>query len=117
MYRRDDPAVTPCGAVDGTNAAPLPEAEDFSCYDLVISSLPNVVEHFRRMGVPAEPHRLAFEPRVLQGLKGGEPKTPITFVGSVDSYHDGRVRLLESLCRSTDRKIYGPELTVCRKTR
>jgi len=55
------------GLLMGQNAAPLPEAEDFSCYDLVISSLPNVVEHFRRMGVPAEPHRLAFEPRVLQG--------------------------------------------------
>jgi spore maturation protein CgeB len=59
------------------------------------------------MGVPAEPHGLAFEPRVLQRLRDGEPKTPITFVGSMDLYHDGRVRLLESLCQSTDIKIYG----------
>jgi spore maturation protein CgeB len=91
----------------GQHAAPLPEWEDFSCYDLVISSLPNLVKHFRRMGVPAEPHRLAFEPRVLQRLRDGEPKTPITFVGSITVYHEDRVRLLESLCRSLDIKIYG----------
>ena len=91
----------------GQHAAPLPEGEDFSCYDLVVSSLPNLVKHFRRMGVPAEPHRLAFEPRVLQRLRDGEPKTPITFVGSVTVHHSGRVRLLESLCRYPDTKIYG----------
>ena len=91
----------------GQHAAPLPEGEDFSCYDLVVSSLPNLVEHFRRMGVPAEPHGLGFEPRVLQRLRDGVPKEPITFVGSMTLYHDGRVRLLESLCRSLDTKIYG----------
>ena len=91
----------------GQHAAPLPEGEDFSCYDLVVSSLPNLVEHFRKMGVPAEPNRLAFEPRVLRRLRNGEPKTPITFVGSMTLHHDGRVRLLESLCRCLDIKIYG----------
>src|SRR5215510_9042502 len=49
----------------GQHAAPLPEWEDFSCYDLVISSLPNLVDYFRGKGVPAEPHGLGFEPRVL----------------------------------------------------
>jgi len=91
----------------GQHAAPLPEGEDFSCYDLVVSSLPNMVDYFRKMGLPAEPHRLAFEPRVLQRLRDGEPKTPITFVGSLTVYHNDRVRLLESLCRSLDIKIYG----------
>jgi hypothetical protein len=91
----------------GQHAAPLPEGEDFSCYDLVVSSLPNLVKHFRRMGVPAEPHGLAFEPRVLQRLGDEEPKTPVTFVGSITLHHDGRVRLLEYLCRCLDIKIYG----------
>jgi spore maturation protein CgeB len=59
------------------------------------------------MGVPAEPHGLGFEPRVLQRLKEGGPKEPSTFVGSLTIYHDGRVRLLESVCRSLDPKIYG----------
>jgi spore maturation protein CgeB len=91
----------------GQHAAPLPEGEHFSCYDLVVSSLPNLVEHFRRMGIPAEPHGLGFEPRVLQRLRDGEPKTPITFIGSITLYHDSRVRLLEYLCRYLDIKIYG----------
>ena len=91
----------------GQHAAPLPEAEDFSCYDLIVSSLPNLVKHFRRMGVPAEPHRLAFEPRILHRLRDEEPKTPITFVGSITLHHDGRVRLLEYLSRHLDIKVYG----------
>jgi spore maturation protein CgeB len=91
----------------GQHAAPLPEGEDLNCYDLIVSSLPNLVEHFHKMGVPAEPNRLAFEPQVLRRLRNGEPKTPITFVGSMTLYHDGRVRLLESLCRDLDIKIYG----------
>ena len=92
----------------GQHAAPLPEGEDFSCYDLVVSSLPNLVEHFRRMGIPAEPHGLAFEPRVLQRMRREEPKIPITFVGSMTLHHDGRVRLLESLCKSVPyTKVYG----------
>jgi spore maturation protein CgeB len=91
----------------GQNAAPLPEWEDFSCYDLVVSSLPNLVKHFRRMGVPAEPQRLAFEPRILHRLRDEEPKTPITFVGSITLHHDSRVRLLEYLSRHLDIKIYG----------
>jgi spore maturation protein CgeB len=91
----------------GQHAAPLPEGEGFSCYDLVVSSLPNLVEHFRGMGVQAEPHGLGFEPQVLQSLRDGEPKTPIAFVGSITVYHDDRVRLLEYLCRSLNIKIYG----------
>ena len=91
----------------GQHAAPLPEGEDFSCYDLVVSSLPNLVKHFRRRGVSAEPHCLAFEPRVLQRLRDEEPKTPMTFAGSITLHHDGRIRLLEYLCRYLDLKIYG----------
>jgi spore maturation protein CgeB len=91
----------------GQHAAPLPAREDFSCYGLVVSSLPNLVDYFRRMGVPAEPHRLGFEPRVLQRLRDGGPKEPITFVGSLSLHHDGRLRVLESVCRSLEPKIYG----------
>jgi spore maturation protein CgeB len=91
----------------GQHAAPLPEWEDYSCYDLVVSSLPNLVKHFRRMGIPAESHGLAFDPRVLEKLRDGAPKMPITFVGSMTFHHDARVRLLESLCRSADIEIYG----------
>jgi spore maturation protein CgeB len=91
----------------GQHAAPLPEREDFSCYDFVVSSLPNLVGHFRRMGIPAELHRLAFEPRVLRKLRDGEPKTPIIFVGSMTAHHQDRVQLLESLCRRPETKIYG----------
>src|SRR4029453_13502971 len=35
----------------GQIASPLPRGEDFSVYDLIISSLPNQVNHFRGLGV------------------------------------------------------------------
>jgi hypothetical protein len=69
----------------GQHAAPLPEGEDFSCYNLVVSSLPNLVKHFRRIGVPAEPQAV-FEPQTLQ-TRDGEPKA-IAFVGSITVFHD-----------------------------
>src|SRR5262249_21946130 len=40
------------GLLLGQHAAPLPEQEDFSCYDLCLSSLPNLVEYFRKRGIP-----------------------------------------------------------------
>lgn len=91
----------------GQIASPLPKAENLSCYDLVISSLPNFVEHFHRMGVPAELHRLAFEPRLLSRLKNEAKKTSISFVGSLSQHHESRVQLLEYLCERLDVEVWG----------
>ncbi len=83
----------------GQIAAPLPKHEDLRVYDLVISSLPNFVEHFRRLGAPSEVHRLAFEPAILLGLGSRGPDIPVTFVGSVSPTHDTRILWLEYLCQ------------------
>lgn len=91
----------------GQIASPLPEGEEFGCYDLVISSLPNFVEHFRHMGVPVELHRFAFEPKVLSHLSDGYAKIAISFVGSLSQDHQTRVQLLEYLCARLDVKVWG----------
>jgi spore maturation protein CgeB len=91
----------------GQIASPLPEAENFSCYDLVISSLPNLVEHFRRIGMRTELHRLAFEPRVLSRLKKEERPIAISFVGSLSKHHEARVHLLAYLCERLDVEVWG----------
>jgi spore maturation protein CgeB len=92
----------------GQHAAPLPSDEDIRCYDLLLSSLPNQVDHFRRTGVRAELKRLAFEPRILERLKTSPTKTAISFVGSLDPDHQSRLQLLERVCVRPDVELWGP---------
>jgi hypothetical protein len=92
----------------GQIAAPLPEGEDYSCYDLVISSLNNFVEYFRKQGIPSELNCLGFEPRVLDALdKTRDADIPVSFVGGLSRAHEERIRLLEYLCRQYDIQIWG----------
>jgi spore maturation protein CgeB len=95
------------GLLVGQIASPLPKGEDFSTYDLILSSLPNLVDHFRSLGVPSELHRFAFEPRVLDFMKKRERKIPVSFVGSLSRHHADRARLLEAVARSTDVTVWG----------
>ncbi len=95
----------------GQIASPLPQGEDFGCYDLVISSLPNFVDYFRKLGIPSELNRLAFEPRVLEKVKDSNRVTiPVSFVGSMFQVHGARVRWLEHLCQRLDVRVWGPTI-------
>jgi spore maturation protein CgeB len=92
----------------GQIAAPRPEGEDYSVYDLVISSLPNFVEWFSRHGVRARYNQLAFEPSLLDAL-GPQPERdiPLSFVGSLSPEHTGRVAWLEEIARNAPLKVWG----------
>ena len=95
----------------GQIASPLPQREDFRCYNLVISSLPNFVTHFRKLGIPSELNRFAFEPRVLEKLDEDDKVTlPLSFVGSLSPAHKGRARLLEYLCAQLPLKVWGQRI-------
>ena len=91
----------------GQIAAPLPEGENWGVYDLVISSLPNFVEYFRRIGVRSEFNRLAFEPTVLRALSTQRKNILVSFVGSFTSSHSKRDQLLEHLCSNLPINIWG----------
>jgi spore maturation protein CgeB len=91
----------------GQIASPLPEAGDYSAYDLMISSLPNYVGYFQENGVPAELNRLAFEPRVLDVIRPLARDIPVSFVGSVTPDHRSRFDLLEYLAVSSQIAIWG----------
>lgn len=91
----------------GQHAAPLPENQDYSDYDLVVSSLPNLVDYFRSRGVKSELNRLAFEPSVLSRLGAAAPTIPVSFVGSVSPAHKTRHQLLSHLCENLDIEIWG----------
>lgn len=100
----------------GQIASPLPRDANFDCYDLVISSLPNFVDHFKQMGFPSELHRFAFEPRVLEGLPDPDKKIPVSFVGSLSRQHKERIHLLEYIGNNIDVAIWGHGLDGLRKT-
>ena len=101
-------SIDPCvRLLMGQIASPLPEGEDFASYDLLVSSLPNLVQFFRRIGRSAELHRLAFEPLVLSMLRNHVKRVSISFVGSLFSSHRSRIEWLELLSRCLDVQIWG----------
>jgi spore maturation protein CgeB len=91
----------------GQIAAPLPAERRFRGYDLVFSSLPNYVDYFRQQGLASELSRLAFEPSILPALGPATPRYGATFVGSLSTFHSGRIELLDSLCRSSNLQVWG----------
>lgn len=94
--------------VIGQIAATLPDTPDFDAYDLVFSSLPNLVQWFRGQGVRAEVNRLAFEPSILDKLGPAPTRdVDVSFVGSLSPVHAGRIRLLEHVARHTALKVWG----------
>jgi spore maturation protein CgeB len=90
-------------------ATRLPQTENWSVYDLVLSSFPPTLDWFRLKGVPAELNRLGFEPRVLSHLKDRERSIPISFVGSFyHGVHSTRFEWLEYLCSRFQVKVWSP---------
>ncbi len=72
--------------------------EDFTPYDLIISSFPPTIQYFQKQGIRAEFSRLAFDPRILGRLKRQDRCFDATFVGGLFGIHSSRVAFLESLC-------------------
>jgi hypothetical protein len=88
------------------HAAPLP-AHGFAEYDLGLSSLPNQVDHFRKIGMNAELFRLGFEPKVLSSLIKHEKCFDIAFVGGIGGYHQRGTETLEKLCEQFNVVLWG----------
>jgi hypothetical protein len=87
----------------------LPD-EDYSCYDLAVSSFPPTVADMRRRGIPAALLRLGFEPRVLSALGPAEHRYAVTFVGGLygEGIHSSRVTFIEKLCRAVpEMQVWG----------
>ena len=84
-------------------AMPLGKAQEYGCYDLVISSFPPTVEFFQHNSIPAELNRMGFEPKVLSSLSAKTHTFAVTFIGSFQGVHSSRRTFLEALCGRLDR--------------
>jgi spore maturation protein CgeB len=68
----------------GWCAAPYSDESVFSEYDVLLTSIPGVAEHFRQRGLKTEVMNHAFHPAILDRLNLRHPKQfEFTFVGSV----------------------------------
>jgi len=103
-----------CKLIVGQIASPYPEDEPYTAYDLMISSLPNFVDYYRKRGLAAERNLLGFEPAVLDEVKVQERDVPLSFVGSITSDHATRYEMIDRLARETDINIWGRLVSVPR---
>lgn len=94
----------------GQISSPIPEGEQWNNYDIVISSLPNHIQYFRHLGIPAELHRLGFEMEILSRLGENVHFIPVSFVGSFSKIHQVRIQLLEYLCSKQKISVWGNNL-------
>ena len=90
----------------GQIACPISPGADFSEYDLILSSLPLLVEGFRRDGLASEYFKLGFEPRVLERLSESK-RSGVAFVGSLSPNHAERIGLLQKIARSVPLDVWG----------
>lgn len=91
--------------VIGQLAAPLPPWP-LEGYDLMTSSLPNLVDEFRTAGIPAEWLPLAFEPALVDKVHTGTRDVGTSFVGSLSRHHAARLLLLREVAGSVDLDIW-----------
>lgn len=91
----------------GQIASAWPIGEKFARYDLIVSSLPNMVQRFRAAGVRTEVSRLAFDPRVLECMQPVARDIDVSFVGSLSADHRERLRLLETLAQLVPLRVWG----------
>jgi len=93
----------------GQIATVFPPILYFKPYDLILSSLPNIVEFLNKNKIKAEYLKLAFEPEVLNHLKELKEKYQVVFIGSFwQEQHSFFVPLLEEVAKKFDLKIWSP---------
>ncbi|MBF0166096.1 MAG: glycosyltransferase [Alphaproteobacteria bacterium] len=93
----------------GQIASPVPSHIKLSDYDLLLSSLPNLVTGFHAAGIPAELCRLAFDDQALRSTQPQQARYGVVFVGSLSSKHGRRFQLLETLAASCPQfELWGP---------
>lgn len=86
-----------CKLIVGQIACPIPPLSDFSKFDLILSTVPNYVEKFRKKGLNSEYFKLGFEDTLLQYLKKKDNQPGVVHVGGYGKVHNERNDLLEKV--------------------
>jgi spore maturation protein CgeB len=98
--------------VVGQVATELPTDRAYGSYDLVVSSIPNLVDRFRQSGGDAEYLALAFEPALLEVIPQGKRDVAVSFVGSFSARYADRTAIVEAVAGSAPLKTWTGDATV-----
>lgn len=90
----------------GQIASKLPPDSFFSNYDLVLSSLPNMVDKINKMCVRSEYFKIGFEESILQLIKQTK-RYDVTHIGGYGSIHNERNKVLEYVAKKNDIDCWG----------
>jgi hypothetical protein len=91
----------------GQHATSLPPSEVWREFDLIVSSLPHVVDAAREAGSAGEYLALAFEPAVLTELEAGQRRSSVVHVGGYGPVHAERNRFLEDVAERLEAEFWG----------
>jgi spore maturation protein CgeB len=95
------------GALVAQIASPLSSRVDWSRYNLVISSLPNLVQTIEQRGVRAVYLPLFFVPEVLEYVPPRRRDIELSFVGSITPAHTSRRDFLNQISANLPIMLYG----------
>lgn len=85
-----------CKLLIGQIAAKLPPDRFFANYDLILSSLPNIVEKIQTLGIKSEYFPIGFEETILDNIRGlGSRQYEVTHIGGYGPIHQDRNDILE----------------------
>lgn len=96
-----------CRLLVGQIASKLPPKSFFEPYDLVLSSLPNMVEIFRHWGIKSEYFAIGFESTVLERITSTKKIYTVTHVGGYGPIHAERNTILEHVAREVPVEFWG----------
>ena len=93
--------------VVGQHATTFLVPEQCRGYDLIVSSLPNQVAYFRRLGIPSEYLAIGFYAKVLSRLQPQSLETDVVHVGGYGRIHAERNELLSRVAREVPVDFWG----------
>lgn len=106
-----------CKLLVGQIAAKLPADRYFISYDLILSSLPNIVEKIQSMGIKSEYFPIGFESTILDKIKSEEPrKYDVTHIGGYGPIHRERNEVLEYAAEKIPIDFWGYGTSNLKKT-
>ncbi len=93
----------------------------FKGCDIILSCLGVTLDYYRKAGFETLPFRLGFESNILERLKPGSGRYPVSFIGSIHfglNCHSERLNLLSILSKATPIELWlmMPSLMSCTKT-
>lgn len=89
-------------------SCPIPKNIEFNKFDLILSSVPDLVNDFRQKGINSELLPAAFDATILNYLPVNAPQNiDFSFIGGIGNQHSKRILLLEEMVKHTPIKLFG----------